>query len=406
MRRLSTALSLLLALSICLAAIAPVALAEEATSAGGDRPPDFGRTVITWTPASKTVAVAPGETQHVQASFVSTVNIPRVAFVVSFPLSRVVRVTTPTPFAAIAGQSYTVDLAVSLPQVASSDQDQISINGTIHVLGQFGPLYQAPLLLTVMPVAALPPVKWSPEKVSLSTDAAGVLPSAIDVEFTTSVAISNARLRATPPLDRVLHLSMTGPVNLVPGVVYRLTLTAHLPIGITAVEDLLTNDTDAGEADTGPIRSLVSGMVQIYTPLRVYQRMLPVTVVVVPQTVLPTVRWQPPLVNVRLPLGSSASYLVTATTNVPVAHPTLQVEGDIAPFVTAAFVEAAPDNLLPLTPYHVALDVSAPVMALVNRPLAGSVAIVDGDGHVLRYLLKVTIMWQRPAVAPTPTTTS
>lgn len=167
MRRPGTALSLLLALSICLAALAPVALAENAAPPSGDRPPDSGRIVITWTPPSLTAPVAPGESETVQVTFSSTMAIERVVFMVGFPLSRYVQVMTPTPFAVVAGQSYTVDLAVSLPETTADSPVFPGVAGTIHVAGQMGPLYQAPLLLMVKPAASLPPLQWTPERVRL-----------------------------------------------------------------------------------------------------------------------------------------------------------------------------------------------------------------------------------------------
>ncbi len=405
MKRFGLALSLLLVAGLCLACIAPTALAQDAAPPVGDAPPDFGRTVITWTPPSLTVAVAPGEERTVHVSFASAVTIARATFVVSFPLSRSLRVSTPTPFTVVAGQSYTVDLAVSWPAAATDDRQSTSLQGTVHVMGQFGPLYQAPLLVTVTPAAALPPIAWTPEQAHLSTDDTSTLPRTIDVEFTTSVAITGARLRATPPLDRVLDLSMTGPLNLQPGVVYRLTLTAHPPAGITAVDDVPAADASDVDDTMAPVRALVSGNVQIYTPLRVYQRMLPVTVALAPPPVVPTVTWRPPLLTLRVPLGDALRQVVTATTNVRIEAPTLRVSGAISPFVSAAFVGATPGALLPLTPYQLELTVRAPIMAVVNRPLTGGVAIVDGNGQELRYELKVALMWQRPTATPTPVTT-
>ena len=159
---------LLLALSICLAALAPVALADNAAPLTVDRPPDSGRSVITWTPPSLTAPVAPGETETVQVTFSSTIAIERAMFMVGFPLSRYVQVMTPTPFAVVAGQSYTVDPAVSLPETTADSPVFPGIAGTIHVAGQMGPLlYQAPLLLMVKPAANLPPLQWTPEQVRL-----------------------------------------------------------------------------------------------------------------------------------------------------------------------------------------------------------------------------------------------
>jgi hypothetical protein len=370
MRKLATVLSLLLAFSICLAAFAPAVLADTSPPVTGARPPDTDRNVIEWTPTSLVIPVAPGETGRARAVFSSRVAIPQATLVVSFPLSRYLRVEPSRPFAVVAGSLYPVELSATLPEDSIGNTLPAAIAGTVQVMGQG--IFQKPLMVTITRVNNRPAILWTPNEVRLGVDlpeitnAADLLPSTAEVSFTTAVTITGARIRATAPLDRVLDISDEGPRDLFPGATYRLQLTAHAPDPTTVSAEPAEA---IGDADPGSARRLVSGQVQIYTSERVYAKSLPVTVVLMPTPVRPSINWRPPVVTLRVPVGGAASQVVTMTSNITIENASLKVVGAISPLLTADFVQADPVTILPNTPYRVQLTVAAATAdAFVNRP--------------------------------------
>jgi hypothetical protein len=195
----------------------------------------------------------------------------------------------------------------------------------------------------------------------------------------------------------VLDISDEGPRDLFPGATYRLQLTAHSPDPTTVSAEPAEA---IGDADPGSARRLVSGQVQIYTSERVYAKSLPVTVVLMPTPVRPSINWRPPVVTLRVPVGGAASQVVTMTSNITIENASLKVVGAISPLLTADFVQADPVTILPNTPYRVQLTVAAATAdAFVNRPYLGEVFVLDGDDHALPHALKVTLGWYRPSPA-------
>ncbi len=403
MRRFSTILTLLLLLSFCVTAAAPLALADEADPVRAARTPVAERTVITWTPAALALTVAPGETEHATASFKSSINIARASLVVSFPLNRYVKVDPPVSLPVVAGEPYPVNLTITMPDDASSHAAAV-IAGAIQVVGQ-GRSYQLPLLVTISRGNPRPPVRWTPAEVKLAVDAAtptgaSVLGTTTTVSFTTGVTITNAHIRPTPPLNRVLDLSETGPITLTPGVTYTLVMTAHQPLATDALED------ETAGIERGSARRVVIGLVEIFDVHRVYPRHLPVTVFLAPVPAAPVIAWRPPVVNLRLDAGQAATKIVTMTSNITVENAVLRVTGMITPYLTAQAGGAAPFTMLPHTPYPVTLSVASLPTSLLNRPFSGSVLVIDGSGRVLRQDLKVTVMWHRQPTTPAPTPTA
>lgn len=403
MRRFSTILTLLLLLSFCVTAAAPLALADEAKPVREASTLVAERTVITWTPAALALTVAPGETEHARASFTSRIAIGRASLVVSFPLNRYVKVEPRGPLPVVAGATYPVELTVTMPDDMSSHGPSV-IAGTIQVVGH-GQSYQLPLLVIISRANPRPPVQWTPTDVKLAVDApatasAPALGTTTTVSFTTGVTITNARIRPTPPLNRVFDLSETGPIMFTPGVTYTLVMTAHQPLATDALED------ETADIERGSARRVVSGLVEIFDAHRVYPRTLPVTVVLAPVPAAPVITWRPPLVNLRLDAGQAATQIVTMTSNITVEKAILRVTGAITLYLTAQTGGAAPFTLLPHTAYPVTLSVISPPTSMLNRPLSGSVLVVDGSGRVLRQDLKVTVMWRRQPTSPAPTPTA
>jgi len=404
MRKLTTVLTLLLVFSFVLAAAAPIALADEATPAADSSRPDPSP-VITWTPAALTIPVAPGETGQARAVFRSRLPIAHANLVVSFPLSRYVRVE-PRQYAPVTpGPLYPVDLTVTLPNETDNRLPAIIV-GTIQVMRQ-GAVYQSPLMVTIVRKNVPPPIKWTPAEARLgvglpTTADASTPPSTVTVSFTTTVAIAGARLRATVPLNRVLDLSQGGPIDLAPGTTYTLILTAHFPPDITSASGELS-DADFAQPDPGSARRIVSGLVEVFDSQRIYARTLPVSVILGERPRQPVVTWRPPLVTFNLEAGQSASKVVTLTSNMTVENAILSVTGPITPYVTIA--QTGPATILPNRPYPVTLNVTSPAAPVFNRPLNGSVVVVSG-GQILRFDLKVMLFWHRPQPTPTPTATA
>jgi hypothetical protein len=403
MKKLATVLSLLLALSVVLAAAAPLALADEVQPVIGDNSPERDAAVINWTPSSLVITVAPGETAHARAVFTSRINIARANLVVSFPLSRYVTIEPRQYTPVTPGPLYPVELTVTLPNQTDATDSHLPpvITGFIQVVGQG--MFQNALPVTIVRANTPPPLQWTPPQVKMFVDIPEITPgpapvTTTEVAFTSAVTITNARLRATPPLNRVLDLSETGPITLTPGVTYTLVLSAHMPVATTSAD----TDTALGEAERGTARRVVSGMVEVFTSSRVYAKSLPVTVVLSPLHVQPTITWRPPVVTMRVAVGQSATTVVTMTSNMTIENAHLEVTGAITPYLTALFAQTDPVTILPNRPYTVTLNVSSPTTAQANRPFLGEVVVTDSLGHALRQELKVVLLWYRPPATTTP----
>jgi hypothetical protein len=408
MKKLTTVLTMLLVLSICLVAAAPVTFAADQGQPGTNpNTPEPRDAPITWTPQSLFIPIGPGETDVQHVSFTSQVAIQGASLTVSFPLNRYVTVSPQGPFDLTAGQTKAVDVMTTIPaNVAATDGEGGGwlppIVGLVQVRAG-GQEYNWPLVVTVMRVARPPAIRWTPPEVKLFVDpsaATGTTPPSAQasVTFTTSEAIAGARLRATAPLNRFLDLSQTGPIDLVPGTTYPVMLTAHLSAddseaiasGALQQEGVAIDNSDSGEA-----RIIVSGWVEVYDAQRVYQRTLPVVITFGPLHIPPVVAWRPPVVTLRLTPGQIAvDRVVTVTSNITIENPTLRVTGAIAPYVTATFTPAV-TRILPRTPVPVTLHITSPTTAPVNRPVAGEVSVVDGSGHVLKFPLKLALLWHR-----------
>jgi hypothetical protein len=417
MRKLAAVLSLLVALSMCLAAAAPLALADDAAPTTPQGAADQRSAVISWIPTGLIIPVAPGETAHATAVFSSRVTIAHASLVVSFPLNRYLRVE-PRDYAPVtAGQSYAANLTVTLPDNATDIWTPPTIVGTVQVVG-WGAVYQQPLLVTITRTNVRPPVQWTPPQVRMLLDVPEITPgpppvTTTEVSFTTGVTITNARIRPTPPLDRVLDISQTKPITLTPGITYTLVMTAHLPTAVTTVDTAVggaeagatTPDLQFGDPEAGSMRRLVSGNIQIFTNSRVYAKSLPVTVVFTPVPVPTAITWRPPVVTMYIAAGQSASSIVTLTSSMTIENAKLKVTGPISPYLTAHFAQVDPVTILPRTPYQVTLNVASLATPLLNRPFTGEVTVTDGAGHAFRQQLKVILLWRRPPPIPTPTTT-
>ncbi len=391
MKRPIALASLLVALAVCLAAFAPVALADDIELRQDEQQPDAElQAAITWTPPGLTIPLAPGESYHARVHFTSEVAIPHASLLVSFPLSRYVRVHPSAPFPVVPGPTYPVELDITMPEENAPHM----IMGMVQVVG-LNRVYPHALFVTLLRTNVRPPIQWTPPEVRLELEPAASVepaPSAASavVTFTSSITIANARLRATAPLNHLLDLSLTGPMEITPGVTYTLQLTAHLP-SPTA--------TTAADIQPGPARRVVSGLVQISDQERVYPRSLFVNVVIGPAPQPPAIHWRPPVVIMHLELGHEMSRVVTMTSNITIENAHLKLTGDITPYLTLA--PSAPFTVLPGVPYPVTLAAAPPMPPVPTRPKLGEVVVIGGDGRVYRHALKVTLIWRRPLTSAT-----
>lgn len=403
--KLMVFLSLLAALSCLLAAAAPLALADDAAPDVASPDAATDDLVIAWTPPGFTVPLAPGETEIVRAVFTSRRAIERAMLVVSFPLSRYVRVE-PHAFSIVPGVSYRVELTISLPDDTAAVVPPM-IMGMVQVMGN-GRVYSQPLPVTIIRTNVRPPIQWTPPQVKLAVDipeitAGQIPPTTAEVSFTTHITIENALLRATPPLGQYLDLSVVGfsdpgPITIVPGITYTVVLTAHQPLATTPGRDA-ENSTES--VDPTNARRVVSGLVEIFDAWRVYPRSLAVEVLVGPVQAPPVVSWRPAFVSFILGPNEPASRVVTVTSNVTIEDVVFSVSGPITRYVSI-LDSATPVTLLPRTPHQVTLVVTSPPAPVFSRTLAGEVVVVDSSGRPLRQELKVMLTWLRPRPTPEP----
>lgn len=406
MRKLSWLLTMLTVLSLLLAVLVPVTLADEAAPVGAEADANLEDAVINWTPAALTVRVAPGETEQARAAFTSRRALARAHLVVSFPLSRYVRVEPHEPFPVVPGAIYPVHLTVGLPDTTAMAMPPVIV-GTIAVVSE-GQIFRSALLVTLVRTSHPQPVRWAPSAVRLSlvnATAANevVAHSSAAVSYTTAIMIENARLRATPPLNRVLDLSEAGPVNLVPGVRYTLAMTAHLPIATAAIADIEGAETVVDANDPASVWVIVNGVVEVFNGDRVYAKTLPVTVVLGRRPALPVVYWRPAIANFRMTPGETARQVVMVTSNMAIENATLMVSGPIFPLLTASFAVADPVTLLPHTPYPVTLVLTSPPSPALNRVVYGEVSVANSANVRYKFDLKVSALWHQPRPTPTPT---
>jgi len=386
MNRPSTIFSLLLALGLCLAFLVPAAMADAAQPEPLQVEPEADlEAAVAWTPPGLTVPLAPGESYHARVHFISQVAIPHASLLVSFPLSRYVRVHPAVPFPIVPGPIYPVELDITMPEQYAPHM----IMGIVQVVGP-DHVYPQALVVTLLRTNVRPPIQWTPPNVHLKLEpptSVGPAASATTatVSFTSAVTITNARLRATVPLNHLLDLSPAGPMSITPGVTYTVYLTAHLP-SPTA--------TTAADIQPGTAHRLVSGLVEIFDQERVYPRSLFVSVGIAPIPQPPVIHWRPPVVVMRLELGHEMSRVVTMTSSITIENAHLKLVGPITPYLTLTPTE--PFTILPGAAYPVTLTAAPPMPPVPALPRVGEVVVVGADGHVYRYALKVTLTWRRP----------